>query len=80
MHSMMEIWRLQATQPTPGAAVTAVWQSTMQIVSTPPAKDPKISAYSWWNCQATHNRLQIEINYYPDSLLFISAGFLQRLN
>ena len=20
---------------------------------------PKISAYTWWNCQATHNRLQI---------------------
>ena len=39
---------------------------------------PKISAYSWWNCQATHNRLQIEINYYPDSLLFVSAGFLPR--
>ena len=40
----------------------------------------KISAYSWWNCQATHNRLQIEINYYPDSLLFISAGFLPRVS
>ena len=39
-----------------------------------------ISAYSWWNCQATHNRLQIEINYYPDSLLFISAGFLPRVS
>ena len=43
-------------------------------------KVPKISAYSWWNCQATHNRLQIEINYYPDSLLFISAGFLHRVS
>ena len=41
---------------------------------------PKISAYSWWNCQATHNRLQIEINYYPDSLLFVSAGFLPRVS
>ena len=41
---------------------------------------PKISAYSWWNCQATHNRLQIEINYYPDSLLFVSAGFLSRVS
>ena len=40
----------------------------------------KISAYSWWNCQATHNRLQIEINYYPDSLLFIAAGFLPRVS
>ena len=37
-------------------------------------------AYSWWICQATHNRLQIEINYYPDSLLFISAGFLPRVS
>ena len=41
---------------------------------------PKISAYSWCNCQATHNRLQIEINYYPDSLLFVSAGFLPRVS
>ena len=41
---------------------------------------PKISAYLWWNCQATHNRLQIEINYYPDSLLFVSAGFLPRVS
>ena len=41
---------------------------------------PKISAYSWWNCQATHNRLQIEINYYPDSLMFVSAGFLARVS
>ena len=41
---------------------------------------PKISAYSWWNYQATHNRLQIEINYYPDSLLFVSAGFLPRVS
>ena len=41
---------------------------------------PKISAYSWWNCQATHNRLQIEINYYPDSLLFVSTGFLPRVS
>ena len=41
---------------------------------------PKISAYSWWNCQATQNRLQIEINYYPDSLLFVSAGFLPRVS
>ena len=41
---------------------------------------PMISAYSWWNCQATHNRLQIEINYFPDSLLFVSAGFLPRVS
>ena len=41
---------------------------------------PKISAYSWWNCQATNNRLQIEINYYPDSMLFISAGFQPRVS
>ena len=46
---------------------------------TPPTV-PKISAYSWWNCQATHNRLQIEINYYPDSLLLISVGFLPRVS
>ena len=41
---------------------------------------PKISAYSCWNCQATHNRLQIEITYYPDSLLFVLAGFLPRVS
>ena len=35
----------------------------------------KILAYSWLNCHATHNRLQIAIIYYADSLLFISAGF-----
>ena len=29
---------------------------------------------------ATHNRLQFEITYYPDSLLFISAGFLPRIS
>ena len=49
---------------------------------------PNISAYSWWNCRFQRplptrggtagdtQRLQIEINYYPDSLLSISAGFL----
>ena len=42
--------------------------------------DPRISTYSWWNCQATQNRLQIEINYYPDNLLFISVGFLPRVS
>ena len=55
----------------------------IHISHTPPTPlipGPKISAYSWWNCQATHNRLPIEINYYPDSLLFISAGFLPRVS
>ena len=30
-------WGLQTTQPTRGGAVTAVWQSKVKIVSTPPA-------------------------------------------
>ena len=41
---------------------------------------PKISACTWWNCQATHYRLQIEITYYPNSLLLISAGILPRVS
>ena len=52
----------------------------MAVLNTAFCMTPKISAYSWWNCQATHNRLQIEINYYPDSLLFVSAGFLPRVS
>ena len=54
--------------------------SQKRVMSRPIHFVPKISAYSWWNCQATHNHLQIEINYYPDSLLFVSAGFLPRVS
>ena len=41
---------------------------------------PQISAYTLWNCQVTKRRLQIEITIYPDSLLYISAGFLPRIS